>query len=207
MSGEAAPAPAAAEQGPIAPLRKFWRGEYSLATAFWGFYFLGNVLLNAALLVLEKADLGIGIFFAAFLVRVVYFGFSSVGLWRSASPDTGWGVAARIFVGLWVAINVGEFVWFIISEFDVPAVRAVVVFGLLAPDLFLPAEAAFIPAWFMPVPALVILTAIPAWTLFARLGMSRWWTLLSLVLSGVPVLWVAAYWRSSSPELGTAPRS
>jgi len=48
----------------------------------------------------------------------------------------------------------------------------------------------------IPYLLLIVLTAIPAWRLFERTGMSRWWTLLSVVLLGmIIILWVAAYAR------------
>jgi hypothetical protein len=47
---------------------------------------------------------------------------------------------------------------------------------------------------FIPYLLLIVLTAIPAWRLFERIGKSRWWTLLSLVPLGmILVLWIAAF--------------
>jgi len=49
---------------------------------------------------------------------------------------------------------------------------------------------------FIPYLLLTVLTAIPAWRLFERTGMSRWWTLLSVVPLGmIIILWVVAYCR------------
>jgi len=49
---------------------------------------------------------------------------------------------------------------------------------------------------FIPYLLLVVLTAIPAWRLFERAGMSRWWTLMSVVPLGmIIILWIVAYAR------------
>jgi len=49
---------------------------------------------------------------------------------------------------------------------------------------------------FVPYLLLIVLTAIPAWRLFGRVGMSRWWTLMSLVPLGmIVILWIVAYAR------------
>ena len=56
---------------------------------------------------------------------------------------------------------------------------------------------------FIPYLLLIVLTAIPAWRLFERTGMSRWWTLLSVVPLGmIIILWVAAYgrWHAATPR-------
>ena len=43
----------------------------------------------------------------------------------------------------------------------------------------------------LPHLILVVLTAIPAWFLFGRVGFSRWWTLLSLLPLGmIVILWL-----------------
>jgi hypothetical protein len=43
----------------------------------------------------------------------------------------------------------------------------------------------------------VALTAVPAWRLFGRVGMSRWWTLISVApfFGPVIILWIVAYAR------------
>ena len=48
----------------------------------------------------------------------------------------------------------------------------------------------------LPYLILVVLTAIPSWVLLGRIGLSRWWTLLSLVPLGMLiVLWMVAFRR------------
>jgi hypothetical protein len=56
---------------------------------------------------------------------------------------------------------------------------------------------------FIPYLLLVALTAIPAWTLFRRIGMAPAWTLLSLVPAGmIVILWIVAYrrWPNGEPS-------
>jgi hypothetical protein len=65
-------------------LRKLWRGEYSLARSFWGFFILGTVVctiigMNPVLLFLPGAALAF---------RLVFLGYqmtAGVGVWRSAN--------------------------------------------------------------------------------------------------------------------------
>lgn len=48
----------------------------------------------------------------------------------------------------------------------------------------------------LPYLLIVALTFIPTWTLMNRVGLSRWWTALSIVPFGVlVVLWILAYRR------------
>jgi hypothetical protein len=61
---------------------------------------------------------------------------------------------------------------------------------------------------FLPYLLLVILTAIPAWVLFRRIGMSPAWTLLSLVPLGmIVILWIVAYRRWPNGEPSSTHRS
>jgi hypothetical protein len=49
---------------------------------------------------------------------------------------------------------------------------------------------------FLPYAIVVILTAIPSWALLKRIGLSLWWTLLSLAPLGmIVILWLIAFRR------------
>jgi hypothetical protein len=53
----------------------------------------------------------------------------------------------------------------------------------------------------LPYATVVVLTAIPAWALLNRIGLSRWWTLLSAAPLGmIVILWLIAFrrWPQSS---------
>jgi hypothetical protein len=56
---------------------------------------------------------------------------------------------------------------------------------------------------FVPYVILVILSIIPSWILFGRLGMSRAWALLSFVPLGIIIIvWIVAFrrWRNLPPQ-------
>ena len=58
---------------------------------------------------------------------------------------------------------------------------------------------------FIPYLLLVVLTAIPAFVLFKRIGFSPAWTLLSIVPLGMLIiLWIVAYrrWPNSQRQKG-----
>jgi hypothetical protein len=58
---------------------------------------------------------------------------------------------------------------------------------------------------FIPYLILVVLTAIPGYVLFKRIGFSPAWTLLSIVPLGMLIiLWIVAYrrWPNSRPQKG-----
>ena len=51
-------------------------------------------------------------------------------------------------------------------------------------------------AQWLPYAIVVLLTAVPAWKLFGRVGLSRWWTLLSVIPLGmIIILWFVALRR------------
>jgi hypothetical protein len=98
--------------------RKLWRGEYSLARSFWGFFILGTVVctiigMNPVLLFLPGAAV------AFWLVFLGYQMTAGVGVWRSAnallaqsggrasitSADAIKAVAAKIVVVLLIAAH------------------------------------------------------------------------------------------------------
>jgi hypothetical protein len=61
---------------------------------------------------------------------------------------------------------------------------------------------------FLPYLLLVVLTAIPSWALFKRIGLSPAWTLLSLVPAGtIIILWIVAYRHWPSAEIANAYRT
>ena len=52
----------------------------------------------------------------------------------------------------------------------------------------------------LPYAIVVVLTAIPAWALLKRIGLSRWWTLLSVAPLGmIVILWLIAFRRWPQP--------
>jgi len=64
--------------------RKLWRGEYSLAQSFWGFFILGTVVgmiigVNPAFLFLPGASLAFPLVFLGYQIS------AGVGVWRSAN--------------------------------------------------------------------------------------------------------------------------
>jgi hypothetical protein len=53
----------------------------------------------------------------------------------------------------------------------------------------------------LPYAIVVVLTAIPAWAVLKRVGLSRWWTLLSVAPLGmIVVLWLIAFRRWPQPR-------
>ena len=64
--------------------RKLWRGEYSLAQSFWGFFILGTLVgmivgVNTAFLFLPSAFLAFPLVFLGYQIS------AGVGVWRSAN--------------------------------------------------------------------------------------------------------------------------
>src|SRR5215831_19554952 len=64
--------------------RKLWRGEYSLAQSFWGFFILGTLVgmivgVNPAFLFLPGASLAFPLVFLGYQIS------AGVGVWRSAN--------------------------------------------------------------------------------------------------------------------------
>jgi hypothetical protein len=52
----------------------------------------------------------------------------------------------------------------------------------------------------LPYAMVAILTAIPSRAVLKRIGLSRWWTLLSLAPLGmIVILWLIAFWRWPQP--------
>ncbi len=52
----------------------------------------------------------------------------------------------------------------------------------------------------LPYAIVVLLTAVPSWALLKRIGLSRWWTLVSLAPLGmIAILWLIAFRRWPQP--------
>ena len=88
---------------------KFLAGRESLATAFWLYFFLGNLVIG---IIVGALSVFVGIWITVFLLG--YLLFSSVGLWKTADKYTqdklrkketyNWAIAARVYVVLNIVV-------------------------------------------------------------------------------------------------------
>ena len=104
-------------------LGKLWRGQYSLAAAFWGFYVLGWLagIIVAGLLSFSSRRFGLhnlGFLLALFLLWL-YWIFASVGVWQSARQSWASPIylnrAAAFFCRAIVLIVTARILWGLIN--------------------------------------------------------------------------------------------
>jgi hypothetical protein len=77
----------------VAALRRLWRGELPLATAFWRWAVCGGLAVNLTtsvlFLVLLQADRPVEAVVVGYVMSVPYNIVVAVGVWRSADRDPG----------------------------------------------------------------------------------------------------------------------
>jgi hypothetical protein len=90
---------------------KVWRGEVSLAEAFWGWAVLGALLVNlftsALFLMLVSRELTLAAFVAGYAISIPYNLLAAVGVWRAAARhdgDAAWAETARVLALVWLAV-------------------------------------------------------------------------------------------------------
>jgi hypothetical protein len=85
--------------------RKLWRGEQKLSVAYWGYLVLPNVALRLFSAISGNSEVQATLAFGG----MIYFGFVSVGIWRSANRYRGRRVWAYLAQGI-VALNAIAFI-------------------------------------------------------------------------------------------------
>jgi hypothetical protein len=92
-------------------IRQVWRGEVSLAEAFWGWAVLGALLVNlftsVLFLTLVSRDLTLLGFIAGYAISVPYNVLAAVGVWRAAARhpgDPAWAETARVIALVGLAV-------------------------------------------------------------------------------------------------------
>lgn len=95
--------------------KKIWRGDFSLATTFWGMWFLPNLILNFVQEPVIRVSVRFGVGFAIptliifFAFFFIYNSILLVGVWRSAGRYVGtklWANLAKASVILCVVLSI-----------------------------------------------------------------------------------------------------
>jgi len=96
-------------------LQKLWNGEQPLSRAFWGYYFIGSILIFFVAVVaaipfwvIDAKPLGM---VAVWFILGCYAVFATIGTWRCTNrPDVGmYGVIAKVFIFLWTIALISRF--------------------------------------------------------------------------------------------------
>jgi hypothetical protein len=96
-------------------LRRLWRGEYSLASTFWGFYVLGILIvisLGGLLSYLSRSvNLHAPTFIAMLMLTWLYGLIATVGVWRAAKKSLSSNRIAAFLCRAFVLLVVANILW------------------------------------------------------------------------------------------------
>ena len=92
------------------PIRRLWRGEYSLPAVFWGLFVLGFFVLTSVLgRLLWPIFASVPYRWFVATIQLAFGITVGLGVWRSADTHRGhpfWAHAARVVVSLWLVVAV-----------------------------------------------------------------------------------------------------